>query len=496
MPRYRHVPRLAVSLAFVVFVVFMVAWPSSAPRGGSSARMLAEFRSLPSTTGASRASPSSPPCSPSSSTSSFKSDHECRKSGASQSGRQRQEGRRLLGDEKAIRAAAEAYMDVVRPEMFNSSGRAGIPDDDDDWLDGYASPCWLDDGGGLRCMPAFMILGVFQAGVKDVYLRMGRHPAIHDASGLHILFWCEPHKWEDYAGTMSRVAEKHLLSAPDHLVGEVSPATFEFMWAQSTDLLRPTFAKAARECWTELGAGGQERTDAGRDRCIQESRAAELEFARAHGVPAGRDETLSAFTTPYLVRAAVGTSTKLIVVLRNPADRLYAAYNKYGQYDAEYGFGPDGFDAYLDAQLTLLEECIAKYSRFKCALEFEAIEYRYQALFYHADQIIKSMYGEFLPEWLAAFPEPSALLVVTHEEYVAGPKRVLARVFDHVGVDSTLTTAAWDDILEGGPATLNGQPSRERQPMHAATRARLDAFFAPDVAAIADYVGDDSLWRE
>jgi hypothetical protein len=43
----------------------------------------------------------------------------------------------------------------------------------------YKSPCWRDATGELRCLPAFMVLGVFQCGVKDIFgALIGLPPAI------------------------------------------------------------------------------------------------------------------------------------------------------------------------------------------------------------------------------------------------------------------------------------------------------------------------------
>lgn len=45
---------------------------------------------------------------------------------------------------------------------------------------------------------------------------------------------------------------------------------------------------------------------------------------------------------PLLVRAAYGEwPVKLVVLLRNPIDRLWSAYNEYGHYKSKYGATPE-----------------------------------------------------------------------------------------------------------------------------------------------------------
>ena len=73
-----------------------------------------------------------------------------------------------------LRAAAKSYF----PDMFNDP-KFALPDQ---FEQTWANPCWTwesDVGkGGAHCLPAFLILGVYQSGVRDLYNRLARHPGV------------------------------------------------------------------------------------------------------------------------------------------------------------------------------------------------------------------------------------------------------------------------------------------------------------------------------
>ena len=52
-------------------------------------------------------------------------------------------------------------------------------------------------------------------------------------------------------------------------------------------------------------------------------------------------------------------------------------------------------------------------------------------MFFHCDQLIKSMYSQFMPDWLAAFPRKD-LLVLRLEDYARNRRGTLEAVFAHL----------------------------------------------------------------
>jgi len=122
-----------------------------------------------------------------------------------------------------LRAAARIYTpDVFRderlapPERFNED----------------VNPCWGSSGGGAaHCLPAFHILGVYQAGCLDLYSRLEAHDGVAKLSrSSHIShsFYSQVHPtWPEYMrGLQSATAE----AAQGRLIGEASPVHFHFVW--------------------------------------------------------------------------------------------------------------------------------------------------------------------------------------------------------------------------------------------------------------------------
>ena len=81
-----------------------------------------------------------------------------------------------------LRKAAATYF----PDMFTDAKYALPSQFEQTW----ANPCWTwevdaGQGGtkgagkqGVHCLPSFLILGVYQSGVRDLYSRLARHPGI------------------------------------------------------------------------------------------------------------------------------------------------------------------------------------------------------------------------------------------------------------------------------------------------------------------------------
>ena len=83
-----------------------------------------------------------------------------------------------------LRKAAATYF----PDMF-AEAKYALPDQ---FEQTWANPCWAWEAGaggtqggtqgagqeGVHCLPSFLILGVYQSGVRDLYSRLARHPGI------------------------------------------------------------------------------------------------------------------------------------------------------------------------------------------------------------------------------------------------------------------------------------------------------------------------------
>ena len=62
-----------------------------------------------------------------------------------------------------------------------------------------------------------------------------------------------------------------------------------------------------------------------------------------------------------------------------------------------------GFDKFVDLFVSSFETCEAEHGWVGCAHRFESYDPKYESVFYHADQLIKTMYATFLEGWLSMF---------------------------------------------------------------------------------------------
>lgn len=128
-----------------------------------------------------------------------------------------------------------------------------------------ASPCWRrNETSRLRCLPAFFVAGALQSGTADLWRRLKAHsliPSRHDA----LSHWWTNHprsragNFETYTSRFSGDATLAALdAAPDSLLGDASPASFTFMFAESLRL-HYRYLDAFDACYRECKANPPQR---------------------------------------------------------------------------------------------------------------------------------------------------------------------------------------------------------------------------------------------
>ena len=92
------------------------------------------------------------------------------------------------------------------------------------------NPCW----GGKYCLPAFLILGVYQSGVRDLYSRLLKHPGVAQRPANSPSFYSQVHPtWTEYVNGLSKVSSQAL---DGRLLGEASAVTYHFVWVHQEKL--------------------------------------------------------------------------------------------------------------------------------------------------------------------------------------------------------------------------------------------------------------------
>jgi hypothetical protein len=153
-----------------------------------------------------------------------------------------------------------------------------------------------------------------------------------------------------------------IASDPAHIiVGDASTATFAFTWAGSGRTNTP---------WSAAMTACREGTCKQDKACIERRCYADA-AAAWHPIRGGDGASL---TTPFLMRLAMGANVKLVVLLRDPVERLHAAFWGGDHYLAKYGKDEPGFAAFVNDTLNAFEDChvAGGHTPEECVLAFEA----------------------------------------------------------------------------------------------------------------------------
>lgn len=132
-------------------------------------------------------------------------------------------------------------------------------------------------------------------------------------------------------------------------------------------------------------------------------------------------------TVPYLMRRAMGRHIKLIVMLRDPVDRLHAAFWAGDHYQKKYGADEAGFGLFAVESMKEWHRCLREFSEKECVFAYEALSMQNEDVFFHCDQIIKSIYVPFVEGWVEAFHR-NDILFIRLEDYIKDTKLILGSV--------------------------------------------------------------------
>ncbi|XP_069106463.1 carbohydrate sulfotransferase 15-like [Argopecten irradians] len=310
----------------------------------------------------------------------------------------------------------------------------------------FKNPCWYDElEGKVRCLPYFHLFGTCKSGTTDLFHRITQHPHILKNRGIlgkETWFW----SWRRYGngrmpgGTMylsqfsklfdsETISQKYLTRSDEstyhHLItGHGEPMDF---WDQSFWRLIP------------------------------------------QNDPEGAEPNI---TTPYLIKY-VNPSIKLILILRNPVDRLYSHY-----LHGYYGNNTDQF--HLDVVQTIrdLRGCQRSHTLRACLYDNNKT---------FKVPLSASIYHVHLKEWLKVFSRRQ-ILIIRSEDYRANISQTLQDVFSFLGVESLPTTDL--NRLSQIPAQHPTAGRSTSGPIRPDTKAILTRFLRHSILQLANILQD------
>jgi hypothetical protein len=197
-------------------------------------------------------------------------------------------------------------------------------------------------------------------------------------------------------------------------------------------------------------------------------------FTAEHGRPFICGEATASYLADYWTprRAAkLVPDARLIVCLRDPADRSYSQYHYFRRRGSE--------------PLETFEEAIASEEQRLRGEESREIEDPR----FHSWRVFRwgylrtSRYAEHLERWLEVFPREQ-FLFLKFEEVVASPERALGQIHEHLGIPPH---------TGGELPTLN---AGSYDPMAQSTRERQREYFRPHNERLHTLTGIDFGWSQ
>lgn len=295
-----------------------------------------------------------------------------------------------------------------------------------------STACIKRDNGKRRCVPGVMLIGNWQSNTKGLASCISSHPNIsvvgndrcwkawtNDQGGRRWLKQSLPKGFDPHRHVLAALGCVTNLNFYPGFAGRFHKHWESAYW--------PCKAACVKEKQCEkhyFSQDGQQWPCKWKALAYHDTK---VRLAPSHDFPEVN------VTPPLLMRAFYGPAVKLLAVLRSPIDRLRHAFYMHPHYKRKYGDGASGFHSYSKEQLEGWFRCVQVHGNRRCAIHFEQLGPQPNDVFFHCDQVIRSIYSVFVADWLGAFPEKQ-LLIVRTEDLIDNRRPTLQRVWRHIGL--------------------------------------------------------------
>ena len=213
--------------------------------------------------------------------------------------------------------------------------------------------------------------------------------------------------------------------------------------------------------------------------------------------PENKELSEPLITTPYDVHK-VNPNIKLIILLRNPTERLYSHYNYFTD-----NVSPEDFHTRVLGSIWWWKLCTETKGlpRRNCAYGAPPdMPYVYDEVgkpymwwssrFNYSGELRTGMYPIHAKEWLKVFPRESMLFVKMEEYSAYTAETFVKQIFPFLGVDKP------DEEIMKHMTKKTALPNKSYRPMLNETRRVLQQFYRPYNEELAQLLGDQKwLWR-
>lgn len=334
------------------------------------------------------------------------------------------------------------------------------------FLKNFKNPCWYEPSGKsqsssssvqnktLRCLPYFHIFGVCKTGTTDLFFRLIQHPQILPNAGVlgkETWFWSW-RRYGEYTDGYTKVTVKQFTRAFDaQKIGETKMSIED--GSQYSDLI--TGHGDPMDFWDHKHWRDIHQNDP---------------YANVPKV-----------MTPHLVKHVL-PNIKLILLLREPAERLYSHY-----YHGGYGRTPEEFHHDVIAGIQRLNECVERSSYRGCL-------YGHNLTTTLPLPLSASLYYIHLKEWMSVFPRDQ-IFIFRNEDYRKDKKYSLFKLFEFLEVGDISTRLV--DTIVNLPKAYETKLKTVQGSMLNETWEILTEFFEEPNRKLAEMLNDDRyLWKD
>lgn len=310
----------------------------------------------------------------------------------------------------------------------------------------------------LRCLPHFYIIGQPKCGTTDLYDRLRLHPEVKFSAIK------EPHWWTRKRFGIVRLRDglRDRYPVEDYL-----------------DL----FDLAAHQIHQGLQASAAKEQNKMNEIIVGEASASTMWDNNAWSF---FYDNSTAGEPPFLTQDfihAFQPNAKLIVMLRDPVERLYSDY----LYFASSNKSADDFHEKVTEALKLFEDCMLDYSLRACVYNNtlnNAMPVRLQV----------GLYAVYLLDWLTVFSKDQ-FLILRLEDHASNVKYTMHKVFRFLNLGPL--SEKQEALLTKSPASNVRRPEdRSLGPMWPVTQRILRDFYGPFNTRLAQVLADEAFaWK-
>lgn len=310
----------------------------------------------------------------------------------------------------------------------------------------------------LRCLPHFYIIGQPKCGTTDLYDRLRLHPEVKFSAIK------EPHWWTRKRFGIVRLRD----GLRDRYPVEDYLDLFDLAAHQIHQGLQASSAKEQSKMNTIIIGEASAST-------MWDNNAWTFFYDNStDGEPP--------FLTQDFIHA-FQPNAKLIVMLRDPVERLYSDY----LYFASSNKSADDFHEKVTEALQLFENCMLDYSLRACVYNNtlnNAMPVRLQV----------GLYAVYLLDWLSVF-DKQQFLILRLEDHASNVKYTMHKVFQFLNLGPL--SEKQEALMTKSPASNARRPEdRNLGPMWPITQKILRDFYRPFNARLAQVLADEAFaWK-